>query len=658
MAVPALRKGQYSTSGCNGQFAFKRRYTDTTTDSYVLVTISGGATFSSIPNGTYVDCITGDTKTVTNGTLSVSCSGKGNMRVYVLNTELTKAPGKIGTDGKYLYQSSSVAGSNPAWDGTQEELDDRFGAGGNGGGGSSNWGDPVEPCLESASERAVFFQATQDFGTSAAVYMWIKGSETNLLGAWPGQRATHLGGGTFKFVIPDNVTGDESQWMIIWNNNNGGKQTGDMTFTMRGLYTMNGYQSKVTTLCEGGDTGETPEDPKPDPTPDPEPTPSEMCLNSADERAVFYQGSNFGTSVYVYMWDPTSSDKQLSGAWPGTAATNLGDGKFKFVVPASATGEPSNWKIIWNNGNGGEGNQTADLAFTMHGIYNFNGCNGTVTALCEGGEVPTPDPDPEPDPDPTPDPDPQGITVKAKVPAHWTETITAWVWADGMDGRAVTPTKDGEWYVVTENVTSLNIIFRNGTDWNGNANQTEDITNITTNTCYQLSQSGDAKASATVVDCEGGDVPVDPNPEDPKPEDPKEGITVKALMPAHWTETITAWVWPEGGDGRVVTPSKDGDWYVVTEDAEVLNIIFRNGTDWNGNPNQTEDMQFTANTCIQLAQSGDAKATYTVVDCPIATDVEDVEVQKPVARKVLINQSLYLVMPNGDVYDISGRQVR
>ena len=534
MAVPALRKGQYSTSGCNGQFAFKRRYTDTTTDSYVLVTISGGATFSSIPNGTYVDCITGDTKTVTNGTLSVSCSGKGNMRVYVLNTELTKAPGKIGTDGKYLYQSSSVAGSNPAWDGTQEELDDRFGAGGNG--GSTDWGEAVEPCVESADERAVFFQATQDFGTSAAVYMWIKGSETNLLGAWPGQRATHLGGGTFKFVIPDNVTGDESQWMIIWNNNNGGKQTDDLSFTMRGLYTMNGYQSKVTTLCEGGDTGETPEDPKPDPTPDPEPTPSEMCLNSEDERAVFFQGSEFGSSACVYMWIK-GTETALAGKWPGTAATPLGDGKFKFVVPASATGDPSTWMIIWNNGS--DQKKTADLAFTMHGLYNFNGCNSKVTALCEGGNV-----------------------------------------------------------------------------------------------------------------------PVDPNPEDPKPEDPKEGITVKALMPAHWTETITAWVWPEGGEGRVVTPSKDGDWYVVTEDTEVLNIIFRNGTDWNGNPNQTEDMKFTANTCIQLSQSGDAKATYTIVDCPIATDVENVGISKPTARKIIINQSLYLIMPDGKMYDVSGKLVR
>ena len=388
MAVPALRKGQYSTSGCNGQFAFKRRYTDSTTDSYALVTISGGATFSSIPNGTYVDCVTGDTKNVTNGSLSVSCSGKGNLRVYVLNTELTKAPGKIGTDGKYIYQSSSVVGSNPSWDGTQEELDERFGASGNGGGGSSNWGDPVEPCLESASERAVFFQATQDFGTSAAVYMWIKGAETNLLGAWPGQRATHLGGGTFKFVIPDNVTGDESQWMIIWNNNNGGKQTADLSFTMRGLYTMNGYQSKVTTLCEGGSTGEDPNpNPDPNPDPDPQPDPTTPCLASVDEQVVFFEApSGFGTAASVYMWI-NGTNTHLVGSWPGSPATHLGDGVFKFVLPANMQGDETQWMIIWNNN--GQGLQTADLKFTMHGMYSTNSdikgtsCTSVVTTLCD-----------------------------------------------------------------------------------------------------------------------------------------------------------------------------------------------------------------------------------------------------------------------------------
>ena len=251
-AVPALRKGQYSMDGCKGSFAFKRRYTDATTDSYALVCISGGATFSGIENGTYVDCVTGDTKTVTNGTLSVSCSGKGNMRVYVLNTTKTPAPGKVGVDGKYLYQSSSAGGSTPKWDGTQEELVEGSGGTNSGDGG----GDPIEPCVESADERAVFFQAPANFGTSAAVYMWINGTNTHLVGSWPGKRATHLGGGTFKFVLPDNMQGNESQWMIIWNNNGQGLQTADLKFTMRGLYTTNSdikgttCTSVVSTLCD------------------------------------------------------------------------------------------------------------------------------------------------------------------------------------------------------------------------------------------------------------------------------------------------------------------------------------------------------------------------------------------------------------------------
>ncbi|MCX7922517.1 MAG: alpha-amylase family glycosyl hydrolase [Clostridia bacterium] len=98
-AVPALQKGQYSLDGISGSMAFKRRFTDTTKgiDSFVLVTISGDATFTGIPNGTYKDAITGTSVTVTNGTLTATCSGKGNMRVYVLN-----GPGKIGDTGTYL----------------------------------------------------------------------------------------------------------------------------------------------------------------------------------------------------------------------------------------------------------------------------------------------------------------------------------------------------------------------------------------------------------------------------------------------------------------------------------------------------------------------------------------------------------------------------
>lgn len=102
--IPALRKGQYSTENVSGDMAFKRRYTNTEegVDSFVCVSITNGATFNDIPNGKYVDAITGDVKNVTDGTLSIPSVGKGNMRIYVLDLPGNSAPGKIGEDGTYL----------------------------------------------------------------------------------------------------------------------------------------------------------------------------------------------------------------------------------------------------------------------------------------------------------------------------------------------------------------------------------------------------------------------------------------------------------------------------------------------------------------------------------------------------------------------------
>ena len=100
-------------------------------------------------------------------------------------------------------------------------------------------------------------------------------------------------------------------------------------------------------------------------------------------------------------------------------------------------------------------------------------------------------------------------------------------------------------------------------------------------------------------------------------EEPKEekDITVKAKVPAAWTNTITAWVWPTGGNGEEVTPVKEGDWYVYTHHCAELNIIFKNGEGWNGDANQTVDITVSENTCLELESDGATKATYVNVDC-------------------------------------------
>ncbi len=251
MAVPALRKGQYSVEGCSGSFAFKRRYTDAQTDSYALICISGNASFTGILNGTYTDCVTGEVKTVTNGSLSVTCSGKGNLRVYVLSTDKTPAPGKIGTDGKYIYTSSPKNIPNPTWDGTEMELTDEPDQ--PGGGGAV---EPIAPCLTDANERAVFFTKSGDFGSTINCYIWHTGtgSTVQVCGGWPGKKAMPLGNGTYKFVVPENAKAIDDTWMIIWNDGNG-NQTANLNFKNQYLYTGTSKSniaasSKVTAICE------------------------------------------------------------------------------------------------------------------------------------------------------------------------------------------------------------------------------------------------------------------------------------------------------------------------------------------------------------------------------------------------------------------------
>lgn len=107
-AVPALRKGQYTYDGCsaNGGWAFKRAYKD----SYALIAVNGGATFTGVPAGTYTDIVTGQTYSG-GGSITVNAPAtQGQLRVLVKDW----TGGKVVTDGKFIYTSSPVSkGGNP-----------------------------------------------------------------------------------------------------------------------------------------------------------------------------------------------------------------------------------------------------------------------------------------------------------------------------------------------------------------------------------------------------------------------------------------------------------------------------------------------------------------------------------------------------------------
>ena len=251
-------------------------------------------------------------------------------------------------------------------------------------------------------------------------------------------------------------------------------------------------------------------------------------------------------------------------------------GKYDFELTATnANGTTTATTSTWVPARGVKQNRPAGI---VNGIY-YDETDNTKVTLCTyaGSKI-------------APSSTEKSITVRAKMPAHWTNTITAWVWEAGADGQVIYPEKEGDWYVVTAETGALNIIFRNGTDWTTNKNQTEDIT-VTSNINIQLHQSGDNKATYEVLE---------------------RDLVVKAKMPSHWTNTITALVTPDGGETIELTPELTDGWYVFTQSCKQLTVVYRNGAD-SGDSNISEPLALTENAMLQLTQEGSAKAVCNFV---------------------------------------------
>ncbi len=92
-------------------------------------------------------------------------------------------------------------------------------------------------------------------------------------------------------------------------------------------------------------------------------------------------------------------------------------------------------------------------------------------------------------------------------------------------------------------------------------------------------------------------------------------ITIKAMMPSNWGNTISAWTWTDGSNGSWASLTKEGSWYSYTSTVSPLNIVFVNGSNWSTDQNQTVDITLTESSCIQINSNGTGKRTYTIIDC-------------------------------------------
>ncbi len=173
-------------------------------------------------------------------------------------------------------------------------------------------------------------------------YMWTDDSNKNA--QWPGVKMTKGEGNLWSYT----VTGD---WGNIIFNNGQGDQTGDMTHQGNG--------SCYNNSTGGWSTIDTPAPNPTNPTPT-NPTPTNPTPTPSDKYVVYCKDEAGWGKVSVYMWTDGQGD---NNAWPGVAATNIGDGVWMLEYDKDYA------KIIFNNGS--DQAKTGDLTHPGSGqMYN------------------------------------------------------------------------------------------------------------------------------------------------------------------------------------------------------------------------------------------------------------------------------------------------
>ena len=208
-AVPALRKGQWTDDGCTpakGGFAFKRAYKD----SYALVALNGGATFTDCPAGTYTDLVTG--KTYTGSTITVDAPAtQGQVRVLVKDWK----GGKLIDDGAFIYASTAQHKSGQDYDGNEEA--------------GTTWVDetPLQPVSVSLSPAGGSFRTNTVTVTAElsedALSGWYQIEGQDKVDLTPGEATT--------FTIGEDMNFNQTKTVIWSATSSEGEKTGKVTYT-------------------------------------------------------------------------------------------------------------------------------------------------------------------------------------------------------------------------------------------------------------------------------------------------------------------------------------------------------------------------------------------------------------------------------------------
>lgn len=291
--------------------------------------------------------------------------------------------------------------------------------------------------------------------TAVNVHAWDTGG--NIFGNWPGATAlsTVIDGVTYYYQTVTK-TSDSYSFNAIFNNNNGGTQTVDITGITEDTYYELGPMSggKYTVIPVGSF----------------QPHTARVYLKQPDWATV-----NF------YAWD---NDGTLLGEWPGTAVsqTVVKDGVTYLYRDFNITASDYSFNLIFNDG---QGNQTINLTDISDDVYYEIGpkANGQYYCAAPGTTFSV-------------------VTAYFKDP-QWPQ-VNFYGWGDignslgGWPGTTVSQTCDihGDTYyyydlVLTGANPTYNLIFNNGS-----GTQTGDLTGLTGTVYYQYTGSGTTKVES------------------------------------------------------------------------------------------------------------------------------------------------------------------
>jgi hypothetical protein len=256
-----------------------------------------------------------------------------------LKVEIADLKSAIGSDmlnvidtTKYISGNSAVVYNN---DGTIPEYPENPGG---------NTGDNTE------TEYTAYFDNSKSNWSNVYAYAWDNSNNSNqLLGTWPGTPiSVDSESGYYKVTASIQATTP----MIIFNNGSG-TQTADLSWVNNGVYTASGYAGLFDEYQGGNNEGDDTE-------------------KTENTWIFYYNDTNWGSStVYAYVWDAGNGNKTYLGSWPGTTMSKNNEGMWEMSF--TTTDNLVTPMVIFNNGQGGGSNQTADLALKNNGIYNYNG---------------------------------------------------------------------------------------------------------------------------------------------------------------------------------------------------------------------------------------------------------------------------------------------